>query len=620
MTNNSSSSISRRRALRYGLAFAAVAAGFGLRVALTAWIGPGLPTYITFYPAVMVVALLAGFGPGLLATALTGLATAYWILPPNGFLIASPVDRVGLVLFTGMGLFMSAVAELYRRDRRKAAAYDRETALRETRREKEFLANVLEHASQPFAVGYPDGRLGLCNRAYEQLTGYSAEELRAIDWATMLTPPEWRELERQKLEEIHLSGQPVRYEKEYVRKDGTRVPIELLVHLVNDAGGKPAYYYSFLTDITERKRAGEALRQSEERYRMMFDTMLEGFCIIEVLFDAADRPIDYRFLEINSAFEAQTGLRNAQGKRMRELAPEHEAHWFEIYGKVALTGEPARFVNEAKALKRWYDVSAYRVGGRDSRKVAILFSDITQRKQKESELRRLNRTLDALRHSSEAMMRTESEEAYLAQVCRIITDDCGHAMVWIGFAENDENKTICPAAHAGFEAGYLETLRLTWADTERGRGPTGMAIRIRKPDGCRNMLTDPRFTPWRDEAVKRGYASSLAVPLQTSSQVFGRHHHLCPPAGCLLGRRGQTAGGTGRRPGLWHHRHPDAAGARRSGTGAPSNRRAEPRGTGAARGGAHRRAARRVPLYARPDRNHPRPAGHHQPGGADHRR
>jgi PAS domain S-box-containing protein len=119
----------------------------------------------------------------------------------------------------------------------------------------------------------------------------------------------------------------------------------------------------------------------------MFETMLEGFCIIEVLFDADDRPLDYRFLEINSAFEAQTGLKDARGKRMRELAPEHEARWFEIYGKVALTGEPARFVNEAKALNRWYDVSAYRIGGQGSRKVAILFNDITARKRAETALR-----------------------------------------------------------------------------------------------------------------------------------------------------------------------------------------------------------------------------------------
>ena len=101
--------------VRYGLAFVAVAAMFGLRLALTAWVGPGLPTYITFYPAVMVVALLAGVGPGLLATALTGLTTACWILPPEGFAVGSPVDRVGLALFSGMGLFMRWRSPLARR-------------------------------------------------------------------------------------------------------------------------------------------------------------------------------------------------------------------------------------------------------------------------------------------------------------------------------------------------------------------------------------------------------------------------------------------------------------------------------------------------------------------------
>ena len=95
---------------------------------------------------------------------------------------------------------------------------------------------------------------------------------------------------------------------------------------------------------------------SEARYRQLFDTLIEGFCTIEMIFDASGKPVDYRFLEINPAFEKQTGLRNAQGKRMRELAPNHEAHWFEIYGNIALTGEPLRFENEAKALGRHYEV------------------------------------------------------------------------------------------------------------------------------------------------------------------------------------------------------------------------------------------------------------------------
>jgi len=130
-----------------------------------------------------------------------------------------------------------------------------------------FLASILEASSQAFGVGYPDGRLGLVNTSFEQLTGYTGAELRAIDWARTLTPPEWVEPERRMLEELHRTGLPVRYEKEYIRKDGTRVPIELLVHLVKGADGNPLYYYSFLTDITQRKRAEESLRVAADELR-----------------------------------------------------------------------------------------------------------------------------------------------------------------------------------------------------------------------------------------------------------------------------------------------------------------------------------------------------------------
>ena len=119
-----------QRALRYGVAVVAVAAGVGLRMALEARFGPGLPPYITFYPAIMVVALLAGFGPCLLAMVLSDLVVGYCGYAAVGqFAVASPVDRVGLVIFAGMGLFMGMVTELYRRYRHKAAAYDREAAL-----------------------------------------------------------------------------------------------------------------------------------------------------------------------------------------------------------------------------------------------------------------------------------------------------------------------------------------------------------------------------------------------------------------------------------------------------------------------------------------------------------
>ena len=121
-----------------------------------------------------------------------------------------------------------------------------------------------------------------------------------------------------------------------------------------------------------------------------------------MVFDRAGKPVDYRFLETNAAFEGQTGLKDARGRLMREMVPEHEAHWFEIFGSVASTGRPVRFVNEARALGRWYDVSAYRVGGPESRRVAILFNDITARKRTEIALEEANQRLrDADRRKNE---------------------------------------------------------------------------------------------------------------------------------------------------------------------------------------------------------------------------
>jgi PAS domain S-box-containing protein len=148
------------------------------------------------------------------------------------------------------------------------------------------------------------------------------------------------------------------------------------------------------TENRERRRAEELLRKSEatlraseQEYRTLFDSIDEGFCTIEVLFDEEAKPVDYRFLQINPSFERLTGIKNAVGRRMREIAPQHEKHWFEIYGRIALTGEPMRFENEARQLGRWYDVYAFRLEDPELRRVGILFNDITERKRIESDLR-----------------------------------------------------------------------------------------------------------------------------------------------------------------------------------------------------------------------------------------
>jgi PAS domain S-box-containing protein len=147
--------------------------------------------------------------------------------------------------------------------------------------------------------------------------------------------------------------------------------------------------------------------------------------------------------------------------------------------------------------------------------------DITARKRSENELHRINRTLKTLSECNHALVRATSETELFEAICRIVTEHGGYRMAWVGFAENDEKKSVRPVAQAGFEAGYLFTVDISWADVERGRGPTGTAIRTGLPVISRNITTDPALAPWREAAIRRGYASSIALPLMVDGRAVG---------------------------------------------------------------------------------------------------
>lgn len=155
---------------------------------------------------------------------------------------------------------------------------------------------------------------------------------------------------------------------------------------VLNAQGEIVEWFGTASDVTARRQAEDALRESEAKYRTLFNSMDEGFCILQLIFDPEQRPINYRYVEINPAFERQTGMRGALGRTIRELVPGIEPFWFDIYGRVALTGEPTRFVDHAASMGRWFDVYAFRIGQPDEPKVAVLFNDITERKRREAHL------------------------------------------------------------------------------------------------------------------------------------------------------------------------------------------------------------------------------------------
>ncbi|HWQ93601.1 MAG TPA: CHASE3 domain-containing protein, partial [Clostridia bacterium] len=225
-----------------------------------------------------------------------------------------------------------------------------------------------------------------------KLLGYPREELVGKElWQIGLR--ENSKTSRAAFERLVHEGQTRFEDLPLQTKTGTAREVEFVSN-VYDEDGRSVVQCN-IRDITQRKQAEEALRESEKRYRTLFEAMDEGFCIIEVLFDESQKPLDYRFLEINPAFEKHTELIAAQGKTMREIAPKHEAYWFEIYGKIALTGQPARFQNRAEQLHRWFDVYAFRFGRPEQRQVAILFTDITERRQAAEALRESEKRLQA---------------------------------------------------------------------------------------------------------------------------------------------------------------------------------------------------------------------------------
>jgi PAS domain S-box-containing protein len=285
-----------------------------------------------------------------------------------------------------------------------------EEALRDAEARSSYLVRNAPIAI--YEIDFRGPRFKAVNDAVCELSGYERDELFAIDPIRVLDP-ESQVLFAERIKR-GLAGEPLSDSVEYrfKTKDGRLRDVVLNTSFTyTDGAIDGALVVAY--DITERKRAEEALRHSEEaarraeaRYRTLFNTLIEGFCIIEMVFDADGKPVDYRFLEINEVFEEQTGLHDAQGKLMRDLAPDHEQHWFDIYGKVATIGEPTRFMAPAAALGRYYDVSAFRVGGPESRQVGILFNDISERHRAEEERQRL---LEESQAQAEELQ-TQSEE------------------------------------------------------------------------------------------------------------------------------------------------------------------------------------------------------------------
>jgi PAS domain S-box-containing protein len=286
-----------------------------------------------------------------------------------------------------------------------------EAVLRES--EEQFWA-TFEQAAVGVAHTAADGRWLRVNRKLCDILGYTREELLAKTFQEATHPEDLEANLSQNRRLLADETNTYSLEKRYIRKDGSAVWCNLTVSLVrDDADGTPSYFVAVIEEITERKQAEAALRESEERYRTLFNSIGEGFCVVELIFDGGGRIVDWVYQATNPAFERQIGWRDAVGKRLREMMPDLEEFWLERFGRVAATGEAERITEYSPTMDIWFDVYAFHVGRPGSRLMGLIFSNVTERKRAEEALKG---TLEEVRRLKE---RLQEENVYLREEAKL---------------------------------------------------------------------------------------------------------------------------------------------------------------------------------------------------------
>jgi len=261
----------------------------------------------------------------------------------------------------------------------------------------------------------------------------------------------------------------------------------------------------------ERKRTEEALRESEKRYRTLFNLIDEGFCIIEALFDEGNAAVDYRFLEVNPVFEKMTGIPRdlaLSEKTARQIVPNLEDKWVEIYGRIALTGEAERFTAGSDAMGRWFDVYGFRVGGQESRKIALLFNNITEK-------RRIDIRNNFIMELDEAVRPLITPEEITLTLARLLGEHLGADRCAYAEVEPDEDHFVIPG---DYTRGDVQSIVGHYAMSQFG-AETLRLMRANKPYVVTDVDTDERVTEADLVAYRQtSIQAVICVPLHKNNR------------------------------------------------------------------------------------------------------
>jgi diguanylate cyclase (GGDEF)-like protein/PAS domain S-box-containing protein len=308
----------------------------------------------------------------------------------DGHLIEVEINA-NFIVYKGRELICSLVRDITERKRNQ--------------RLMEMMKFSMDHMADKVTWVTSDAKVVYANLAACSSLGYTMEEMMRLsipdfdpDFPAEVWPSHWEDLRKY--------GSHT-FETRHRTKSGEIYPVEVSINYMRF--GDEEYNCGFARDITKRKQAEMLIRQNEEKLRLLFENMTTGFALHEVIRDDKGKVVDYRFLEINPAYEKLTGLKpDIIGRTVLEVLPGTEPYWIEIFGKVAMTGVPSLYENYSKELGRWYQVWAFspKIG-----QFAVIVSEITERKNIEEELRLYSLVL---KNSSEGMVVTDADNLIIA--------------------------------------------------------------------------------------------------------------------------------------------------------------------------------------------------------------
>ena len=495
---------SKHPLLPYLVAALAVAVTLAIRAALTTLLKESAPMMLLAVP-IVVAGWYGGLRPALFCTAISFLSGWYFFVPEqHSFLPGAPRESVRLVIFGAVGFSLSLLSG--RMHDSVARSRSSEAALRQN---EEYLEAVVE--ALPVGVGVTDrqARILSMNGASLRMHGLTREDdftqlnvreefqLGTLD-GRVLPLEEWPVSRASRGD--YVSDYEVRLKRVSTGSERiiryTAVPVGL-------GEGHAGMNVFVMQDVTGSRQAEMRLQESEARYRLLFDSIDEGFCVLQMVFEGDNVPVDYRFLQANPAFERHTGLTGAVGKLVSELVPNLDRSWFEIYGRVALTGESVRFQNDAPAMGRSFDVYAFRIGEPEIRTVALLFNDVTERKRNEE-------AVEAARRETESQRRLLDAVLESLPVGVIIVDGSGGVV-----RRNRAYETLWGLTGNGGMAAAApkqQDWRGWWPDTGRRIAPHEWALTRAVHEG--ELVAGELVEIERFDGTGRRFVMNMAAPVK----------------------------------------------------------------------------------------------------------